>query len=132
MGGRKFSGTGDTTGGQPSQYVPGMLRLRHIKKKFARSPTSIWPPAWGAPYALPPDARDKGVLTAVRRIGHCLSLTLRFNKQDYVTLLDEWKPPPTVDQVEATLTKMIGMTVQQVGEADIGQAPLIVPDELGF
>jgi hypothetical protein len=76
----------------------------------------------------------EGVLTSVRRIGYRLSLTLRFNRQDYVALLDEWNPRPTIDDVEAALMRVLGRSIQDVGEADVGGEPAapILEDEHGY
>ena len=104
--------------------------LRSIRKMDRGSSKSyVWPPVWQAPAAL----RDAGVLTNVRRIGHRLSLTVRFDRQDYVALLDEWKPPPTIDAVEAALSTMIGKRVSRLGEVEVGSAvPLPRPDPAGY
>jgi hypothetical protein len=59
-------------------------------------------------------------LTSVRSIGNHLSVTIRFQGRDYVTLLDEWKPPPSVEQVLAALTAAVGQSVQQVAGVDVG------------
>jgi hypothetical protein len=59
------------------------------------------------------------VLVAVRRIGHRLSLTVRYAQEDYVALLDEWNSPPTIDHMEAVLTLMRGKTIQAVGDVEI-------------
>ena len=108
------------------------MRLRSIRKMDRGSSKSyVWPPVWQAPPAL----RDAGVLTNVRRIvGHRLSLTVRFDRQDYVPLLDEWKPPPTIDAVEAALSTMIGKRVsRRLGEVKAGSAvPLPRPDPAGY
>jgi len=93
------------------------MRLRSIRKMDRGSSRAyVWPPVWQAPAAL----RDAGVLTNVRRIGHRLSVTVRFDRQDYVALLDEWKPPPPIDAVEAALSTMIGRSVSRIGEVEIG------------
>jgi hypothetical protein len=63
------------------------------------------------------------VLTDVRRIGQRLSVTLRLNRQDYVALLDEWPPPPTIDDVEAALRRGLGRSIQDAGEVDVGDEP---------
>jgi hypothetical protein len=105
-----------------------MLRLREIKKKgalgFLRA--KIWPPAWEAAYDLPRDARADGILVAVRRIEHRLWLTVRYAQEDYVALLDEWNPPPTIDHMEVMLRLMLGKTIQAVGQAEIGKAPAVL------
>jgi hypothetical protein len=73
------------------------------------------------------------VLTHVRRIGHRLSLTVRFDRKDYVTLLDEWRPPPPIDAVEAALSAMIGKRVSRLGEVEVGSAvSLPRPDPTGY
>jgi hypothetical protein len=95
------------------------MLLRYLKRARSRSP--IWPPSWG-PHG-PPDTtelRRDGILTSVRSIGNHLSVTIRFQGRDYVTLLDEWKPPPSVEQVLAALTAAVGQSVQQVAGVDVG------------
>jgi hypothetical protein len=108
------------------------MRLRNLKRKYARGPSYVWPPAWGEPSGLryTPAVRREGVLVSVRRIGHRLSLTLRLNRQDYVALLDEWRPPPTIDAVEAALRAMIGRPIQEIEEAEVG--PVLGRDEHGY
>jgi hypothetical protein len=59
-------------------------------------------------------------LTSVRSIGNHLSVTVRFQGREYVALLDEWKPPPSVEQVLAALTAAVGQSVQQVAGVDVG------------
>jgi len=104
--------------------------LRSIRKKYRGSPRAyVWPPPWEGPDGL----RDAGVLTHVRRIGHRLSLTVRFDRKDYVALLDEWRPPPTIDALEAALSTMIGKRVGRLGEVEVGSAvPLPRPDPTGY
>jgi hypothetical protein len=97
------------------------MRLRYIKRAHARWQGSIWPPRFGSP-VVPTYARANGVLIAVHRIGHRLALTIRYEGQDYVTLLDPWKSPPTLDEMEATFLANIGRTIRDVGEAEIGHA----------
>jgi hypothetical protein len=95
------------------------MLLRYLKR--ARSRLPIWPPSWG-PHG-PPDTtelRRDGILASVRSIGNHLSVTIRFQGRDYVTLLDEWKPPPSVEQVLAELTAAVGQSVQQVAGVDVG------------
>ena len=74
------------------------MQLRYLKRAGARS--FVWPPA-GSPDGLRDTAklRLEGILTNVLRIGNRLSVTIRFEGRDYVVLLDEWKPPPTTDEV---------------------------------
>jgi hypothetical protein len=62
--------------------------------------------------------RLEGVLTNVLRIGDRLSVTIQFEGSDHVALLDAWKPPPTMDEVEAALRRGVSQTVQAVGLAD--------------
>jgi hypothetical protein len=47
-------------------------------------------------------------------------VTIRVEGHDYVALLDQWQSPPTVDEVEATLRRGLGPTVQAVGQVEIG------------
>ena len=95
------------------------MLLRYLKRARSRSP--IWPPSWG-PHAPPDTAelRRDGILTSVRSIGNHLSVTVRFQSREYVALLDEWKPPPSVEQVLAALTAAVGQSVQQVAGVDVG------------
>ena len=44
----------------------------------------------------------------MRRLGNRLGLAILYLERDYTALLDEWNPPPTVDQVEALLRSMLG------------------------
>jgi hypothetical protein len=72
---------------------------------------------WLTPHACrPPGGGADGCPTH----RHRLSLTLRLNGQDYVALLVEWNPPPTIDDVEAALRRVIGRSIQDVGEVDVG------------
>ena len=71
-------------------------------------------------------------MTSVRSIGNHLSVTIRFQGRDYVTLLDEWKPPPSVEQVLAALTAAVGQSVQQVAGVDVGShLPLAAEPDSG-
>jgi hypothetical protein len=116
--------------------VGGRMRLRYLKRKYTRRLSYVWPPAWGGPYGLrdTPLVRREGVLVSVRRIGHRLSVTLRLDRQEYVALLDEWNPPPTIDEVETALTRVLGRSIQDVGEVDVGREPAapIPEDEYGY
>jgi hypothetical protein len=118
--------------GKPLAMFSGM-RLRYLRRKHTRYRSYVWPPAWGGPYGL--GSVGEGLLTEVRRIGNRLSLTVRFKGHDYVALLDEWTPPPTVDQAEQALTRAIGWTIEAVGEVDVSgklDAPPAAEDKLGF
>jgi hypothetical protein len=86
-----------------------------------RSRSPIWPPTWG-PHDLQDTTglRRDGILTSVLSIGNRLSVTIRFQGRDYVTLLDEWKPPPSVEQVLAALMAAVGQSIQQVAGVDVG------------
>jgi hypothetical protein len=86
------------------------MQLRYLKRSF------VWPPV-GSRDGLRDTAklRLEGVLTSVLRIGDRLSVTIRFEGRDYVVLLDEWKPPPATDEVEAALRRGVSQTVQAVG-----------------
>src|ERR1700704_1318570 len=107
------------------------MLLRYLKRARSRSP--IWPPSWGA--HGPPDTtelRRDGILTSVRSIGNHLSVAIRFQGRDYVTLLEEWKPPPSVEQVLAALTAAVGQSVQQVAGVDVGShRPLAAEPDSG-
>jgi hypothetical protein len=71
-------------------------------------------------------------LTSVLSIGSRLSVTIRFQGRDYVTLLDAWKPPPSVEQVLAALTAAVGQSVQQVAGVDVGShLPLAAEPDFG-
>jgi hypothetical protein len=101
-----------------------MLRLRDVKGGLRRR---IWPPS-----GLPPEARNQGTLVGVRRMGDRLGLTILYHERDYTGWLDEWNPPPTIDQVEALLMSMLGKSIHALGEAWIDEDAPTVVDELGF
>jgi hypothetical protein len=107
------------------------MRLRYVRRKYSRHGSYIWPPA--GPYGVG-DVAWEGVLTAVRRIGNRLSLTIRIKADEHVTLLDAWNAPPSVDAVEAALVPMIGRSILAVGEVEVGGEPdrPTVEDKLGF
>jgi len=110
------------------------MLLRYLKRAGSRS--FIWPPE-GTGNELRDTAklRLEGVLTNVLRIGDRLSVTIRLEGRDHVALLGEWKPPPTVDEVEAALRHGVGRTVQAVGLVDIreGHSPQgPTPDHHGY
>jgi hypothetical protein len=87
------------------------MQLRYLKRAGARS--FVWPPV-GSRDGLRDTAklRLEGVLTNVLRMGDRL-------------LLDAWKPPPTMDEVEAALRSGVSQTVQAVGLVDIRQGPSV-------
>ena len=96
------------------------MQLRYLKRTGARS--LVWPPV------EPRDGlrdtaklRLEGILTNVLRIGDRLSVTIRFEGSDHVALLAEWKPPPTMDEVETALRRGVSQTVQAVGLVDTRQ-----------
>ena len=95
------------------------MQVRYLKRAGSRS--FVWPPVGGRD-GLRDTAklRLEGVLTNVLRIGGRLSVTIRFEGRDYMALLHEWKPPPTVDEVEAALRRAVGQAVQAVGSVEIG------------
>ena len=71
-------------------------------------------------------------MSSVRSIGNHLSVAIRFQGRDYVTLLDAWKPPPSVEQVFAALTAAVGQSVQQVAGVDVGShLPLAAEPDSG-
>jgi len=45
-------------------------------------------------------------------------------------LLEEWTPPPSIEQVLAALSAMVGQSMQEVGDVDVGSnLPTVVePD----
>src|ERR1700730_5393179 len=107
------------------------MLLRYLKRPRSRSP--IWPPTWG-PHDLQDTTRLRrdGILTSVLSIGNRLSVTIRFQGRDYVTLLDEWKPPPSVEQLLAALMAAVGQSVQQVAGVDVGShLPLAAEPDSG-
>ena len=65
-------------------------------------------------------------------MGDRLGLTILYRERDYTGWLDEWNPPPTIDQVEALLMSMLGKTIYAVGEAWTDEDAPTVVDELGF
>src|ERR1700730_2158590 len=95
------------------------MLLRYLKRARSRSPIS--PPSWG-PHGPPdtPELRRDGSLTSVLLIGSRLSVSIRFQGHDYVALLEEWNPPPSVEQVLGALTTAVGQSVQQVAGVDVG------------
>ena len=95
------------------------MLLRYLKRARSRSP--IWPPSWG-PHGPPdtPELRRDGNLISVLLIGSRLSVSIRFQGHDYVALLEEWNPPPSVEQVLGALTTAVGQSVQQVAGVDVG------------
>lgn len=101
------------------------MLLRYLKR--ARSRSLIWPPSWG-PHGPPdmPELRREGILTGVRSIGNRLAVTVRFKGHDYVTLLEEWKPPPTVEQVLAAPDTCRRPVTPAVAGVDVGShLPLV-------
>lgn len=68
----------------------------------------------------------------MRRIENRLGLTVLYHEREYTALLDEWSPPPSIDQVEALLMSMLGKTTRALGEAWIDEDAPGVVDELGF
>lgn len=70
------------------------------------------------------------MLTSALSIGNRLSVSIRFQGHDYVALLEEWTPPPSIEQVLAALSAMVGHSVQEVGDVDVGSnLPTVVePD----
>jgi hypothetical protein len=113
----------------------GLMLLRYLKGAGSRS--FIWPPVGsGSELRDTAKLRREGVLTNVLRIGDRLSVTIRLEGRDHVAMLGEWKPPPTVDEVEAALRRGVGQTVQAVGLVDTreGQSPQepLTPDHHGY
>jgi hypothetical protein len=107
------------------------MLLRYLKGAGSRS--FIWPPGGsGSELRDTAKLRLEGVLTNVLRIGDRLSVTIRFESRDHVAMLGEWKPPPTVDEVEAALRRGVGQTVQAVGAVETqGGHPPPTPDHHG-
>jgi hypothetical protein len=95
------------------------MQLRFLKRAGSRQ--MVWPPTEGGRYGLPdsPQLRETGVLAAVSRIGHRLSVTIEFEGGSHVALLSPWVEPPTIEQVHAALRRAIGRRVSEVGEIDI-------------
>src|SRR5207244_1679389 len=50
-------------------------------------------------------------------------LILRFHRQDYVALPDEWNPPLMIDEGEGALTTMIGRPLQELARPTPGRDP---------
>jgi len=94
------------------------VQLRYLKRTGWRS--YVWPPVGRDGPRDTASLRLEGVLTNVLRIGDRLSVTIRFQGRDHIALLGEWKPPPTVDEVEAALRRGAGWTIQAVGSVEIG------------
>jgi len=59
-------------------------------------------------------------------------VTIRLEGRDHVAMLGEWKPPPTVDEVEAALRRGVGKTVQAVGAVETGGQQPLPPDHHGY
>ena len=100
------------------------MQLRFLRK--ASRVGRVWPPT-----DLPEEARTLGCLIAVRRIGDRISLTVLHERQEHVVFLDRWTPPPSLDDVEGTLTRLIGQAMDRVADAEIGAGGAL-PDTLGF
>jgi hypothetical protein len=66
-------------------------------------------------------------------LGHRLSLTIEYKNHNYVALLDEWKPPPPIDAVEAALVTMLGKSVSRIGNVEVGvTSPPTRSDSAGY
>lgn len=85
----------------------------------ARLPAGLWPLGVG----------DRAVLIAVRRIGDRLSIAVRDGKHEHVALLRPWTEPPSIEEVQAWLSRMIGRTIREAKDADL---PPASRDEHGF
>jgi len=98
------------------------MLLRNLERARSRAP--IWPPSW-TPHGPPdtPELRRHGILASARSIGNRLSVTVRFQGHDYVTLLDEWMPPPSLERLLAALTAAVGQCIEEVGDVEVGAAP---------
>jgi len=102
------------------------MLLRNIERTRSRSP--IWPPSW-TPHGPPdtPELRRRGILASARSIGNRLSVTVRFQSHDYVTLLEEWMPPPSLERLLAALTAAVGQCIEEVGDVEVGDEPSAAP-----
>jgi len=87
-------------------------------RKAIKQSTIKWPRSVG----------DRGTLVAVRRIGNRLSIAIRDNNKEHVAILDPWTPPPSLEEVEAALSHMIGLPILDVKHANLGKRV----DRLGF
>ena len=105
--------------GRP-RIVDAML-LRDLAR--ARSGSPIWPPSW-TPHGPPdtPELRRRGILASARSIGNRLSVTVRFQGHDHVTLLEAWTPPPSLERLLAALTAAVGQCIEEVGDVEVGDA----------
>src|ERR1700730_13184871 len=97
------------------------MLLRNIERTWSRSP--VCPPS-GTPHGPPdtPELRRRGLLAAARSIGNRMSVTVRFQGHDYVTLLEEWMPPPSLERLLAALTAAVGQCIEEVGDVEVGDA----------
>lgn len=95
------------------------MQLRFLKRAGSR--LKVWPPTEDGRYGLrdSPRLRKTGVLTAVSRIGHRLSVMIEFEGRSHVAFLAPWIEPPTIEQVHAALRRAIGRRVSEVGEVDV-------------
>ena len=87
------------------------------------SPRRRGPVQWNAGGKLPASlwplgVSDRAVLIAVRRIGDRLSVAIRDGKEEHVALLRPWTEPPSVEEVQAWLSRLIGKTIREAKDAD--------------
>jgi hypothetical protein len=54
-------------------------------------------------------------------------VTIQFEGSDHVALLDAWKPPPTMDEVEAAPRRGVSQTVHAVGLVDTQEHSVPAP-----
>jgi hypothetical protein len=103
------------------------MHLRDLKSAHGRG--SVWPPSWDG---LPDGAWERAILVAVHRIGKRLSVAARDEAKEDIAFLDEWKAPPSIEEVEKTLLSAIGRTIREIGETDMRQGANPPSDPLGF
>ena len=77
-------------------------------------PRSTRKPINGSTIEWPPSVGDQETLIAVRRIGNRLAITVRDNTDEHVAIVESWTPPPSIEDVEAALSQMIGLTIRDV------------------
>jgi hypothetical protein len=103
------------------------MHLRDLKSAHGRG--KVWPPSWDG---LPDGVWEKAILIAVRRIGKRLSVTARDENNEDIAFLDDWKPPPSIEEVEMTLLSAIGRAIRVIGETDMRHSASPPSDPLGF
>ncbi len=93
------------------------MKMRELKRKAGGS---VWPPICtgasgrGGTFAM----GEQGTLTAVKRVGKRLNLTIDHEGRARFGSL-EWDPPPTLDQVEKLLHANVGQTIKEISKLEV-------------